>query len=232
MVAIAVVVYVASWSGWFLTSGGWDRQWATTHPPSIIPAVLRSLWHYHAEAWNFHVGLNSGHAYGSNAISWPFMTRPTAFYWDSIKDGSRGCPTDNCAAEVLALSNPVIWYAALLAMIHQLWRWIGRRDWRSGAVLVGIAAGWVPWLLYLDRTIFTFYVIVYTPFLVTALAMSLGTVLGPANGPETRRRNGVVVVGVYLLLVVAAAWWFYPVWTGQVIPYESWRLRMWMPTWT
>jgi dolichyl-phosphate-mannose--protein O-mannosyl transferase len=232
MVSIAVLVYLATWTGWLLTDSGYDRNWAVTHPPSIVPAVLRSLWHYHGEAWRFHVGLDSGHAYGSNALSWPFMTRPTAFYYESIKDGSLGCPTDNCAAEVLALSNPIIWWAAILAILHQIWRWLGRRDWRSGAVLVGIAAGWVPWLIYLDRTIFTFYTIVYVPFVVIALAMSLATVLGPADASEARRRNGAIAVGVFLLLVVAAAWWFYPVWTGQVIPYEQWRLRMWMPTWT
>lgn len=232
IVAIAAVVYLASWSGWLLTDGGWNRSWAATQPDSIIPEALRSLWHYHAEAWRFHVGLASGHAYDSNALSWPFMTRPTALYWNAIKDGSGGCPTDNCAAEVLALGNPIIWWAATFAMVHQLWRWIGRRDWRSGAVLVGIAAGWVPWLIYLDRTIFTFYTIVYVPFLVMALAMSLGTVLGPASASAARRRNGAIAVGAFLLLAVVAAWWFYPIWTGEVIPYDAWRLRMWMPSWT
>jgi dolichyl-phosphate-mannose-protein mannosyltransferase len=235
-VAIAAVVYLATWSGWLLHDGGWDRDWASDHiasfPWSLVPDALRSLLHYHSEAWNFHVGLDSGHAYDSNALSWPFMARPTALYWNAIKDGSQGCPTDNCAAEVLALGNPIIWWAAIFAMVHQLWRWIGRRDWRSGAVLIGIAAGWVPWLLYLNRTIFTFYTIVYVPFVVMALSMSLGTVLGPASASPARRRNGAIAVGVFLVLVIAAAWWFYPIWTGEVIPYDSWRLRMWMPTWT
>ncbi len=232
MLAIAGIVYLATWSGWLLTDGGWSRHWADSDTESIIPAALRSLWHYHGEAWRFHVGLNSEHAYASNPLSWPFMTRPTSFYWDSIKDGSRGCPTDNCAAEVLALGNPVIWWAAILAVVHQAWRWVGRRDWRSGAVIVAIAAGWVPWLLYLDRTIFTFYTIVYAPFVAIALAMSLGTVLGPSAAPLARRRNGALAVGLFLIAVVVVAWWFYPVWTGEVIPYEAWRLRMWMPTWT
>ncbi|MDI1289129.1 MAG: phospholipid carrier-dependent glycosyltransferase, partial [bacterium] len=230
--ASAGVVYLATWTGWFLTDGGYDRAWAATQPDSIIPAALRSLLHYHGEAWRFHVGLDSGHAYDSNAMSWPFMTRPTAFYWNAIKDGSQGCPTNNCAQEVLALGNPIIWWAAIFAILHQVWRWVGRRDWRSAAVLVGIAAGWVPWLIYLDRTIFTFYTIVYTPFVVMALSMSLGTILGPSSASEKRRRTGAIVVGIFLLVVVAAAWWFYPIWTGEVIPYDSWRLRMWMPTWT
>ena len=28
----AVVTYVASWSGWFATQGGWKRQWAVDNP--------------------------------------------------------------------------------------------------------------------------------------------------------------------------------------------------------
>jgi dolichyl-phosphate-mannose--protein O-mannosyl transferase len=232
MIGLAFAAYLATWSGWLLTDGGWARDWAASQPPSLLPAALRSLLHYHSEAWSFHVGLSSGHSYDSNAISWPLQTRPTAFFWDTVRDGSRGCPTDYCAAHVVALGNPIIWWAGALAMVHQMWRWIGRRDWRSGAVLVGIAAGWVPWLLYLDRTIFTFYTVVYVPFLVMALAMSLGTVLGPADAPAKRRRDGAIAVGVFLLLVVAAAWWMYPVWTGELMPYDQWRLRMWLPTWT
>jgi len=30
---------------------------------------------------------------------------------------------------------------------------------------------------------------------------------------------------------VAAAWWFSPIWTGEVIPYDAWRMRMWFATW-
>lgn len=232
MIPIVIVVYLASWTGWLLTDGGHLRDWAVGQPASIVPDALRSLWHYHGQAWNFHVGLSSEHSYGSNALSWPFQARPTAFHWSTIKDGAQGCATDECAAEVLALGNPIIWWAAIAALIHQAWRWVGRRDWRSGAVLVGVAAGWLPWLLYLDRTIFTFYTIVYTPFVVMALAMSLATVLGPPSPSAHRRQRGAVAVGVFLLLVTAAAWWFYPVWTGEVIPYEAWRLRMWLPTWT
>ena len=114
---------------------------------------------------------------------------------------------------------------------HKCWRWIARRDWRAGAVLVGIAAGWLPWLLYLNRTIFTFYTIVYVPFVVTALAMSMGTMIGPSSASESRRRWGALAAGALLLLIVLVAWWMYPIWTGQVLPYEQWKLRMWMPTW-
>ena len=92
-------------------------------------------------------------------------------------------------------------------------------------------AGWLPWLLYLNRTIFTFYVVAYVPFIAMALAMTLGSVLGPVDAPMARRRNGALAVGAFLILVIAAAWWFYPVWTGILMPYDQWQLRMWSPTW-
>ena len=230
-IAIVVVLYTLSWTGWFLSDLGYARDWAQAQGPSIVPDALRSLWHYHGEAWRFHVGLNSPHSYASNPLSWPFQTRPTSFSWETVKEVTDECPSGNCAAEVLALGNPVIWWAGIIAMVHQLWRWAARRDWRSGAVLCGIAAGWLPWLLYLDRTIFTFYTVVYVPFLVMALAMSLGTVIGPRDAPESRRQWGAFAAGAVILAAVIVAWWMYPIWTGVLLPYDLWQLRMWMPTW-
>ena len=89
------------------------------------------------------------------------------------------------------------------------WRWGARRDWRSGAVVVAYLAGWAPWLFYQQRTIFTFYSVAYVPFVALALAMTLGTVLGPVQRVAEpardrgdghrdrragRRRRGVLVL--------------------------------------
>ena len=76
----------------------------------------------------------------------------------------------------------------------------------------------MPWLLYLDRTIFTFYVVVFVPFVVMAVAMTLGTIIGPADAPARRRRDGAVAATVIVLAVVIVGWWFYPVWTGAGHP--------------
>ena len=228
---IVVAVYLASWTGWFISDLGYGRDWAADHPGSVIPEALRSLWHYHSDAWNFHVGLTTEHSYASNALSWPFQARPTSFFYDGFDGGGGNCGADSCASAVTALGNPIIWWAGILAVLHQVWRWAAVRDWRSGAVLVGIAAGWLPWLLYLDRTIFTFYTVVISPFLVMAVAMSLGSILGSPGASTRRRRDGAIAAGAILLVMTAAAWWFYPIWTGEVIPYDSWRQRMWFSTW-
>ena len=225
---IIVGVYLLSWTGWFISDNGWDRNWA--EGTGIVPA-LSSLWHYHAEMWNFHVGLSTPHAYASNPWSWLLQARPTSFYWDNVTDGTGGCPTDNCATEVVALGNPIIWWAGVLAIVYQVWRWLGKRDWRSAAVLVGIAAGWLPWMLYLNRTIFTFYSVVFLPFIAIALAMSAVALLGPADASQRRRRGGAITIVVLVAAVVLTAWWLYPVWTGVQLPYDQWQQRMWLPTW-
>ncbi len=225
---IILLTYTATWTGWFLSDEGWDRSWAAG---TGVIAALSSLLHYHSEMWNFHVGLTTEHAYASNPWSWPFQSRPTSFQWADIKDHSQGCEVDYCASEVLALGNPIIWWAGILAVIYQVWRWIGKRDWRSAAVLVGIAAGWLPWMMYLNRTIFTFYTVVFVPFLAIALAMSAAALLGPPDATTERKKRGMIAITILVALVIAAAWWFYPVWTGQPIPYNQWQMRMWMPTW-
>ncbi len=230
IVGIAVVAYLATWTGWFLTDGGWDRNWAATDPTSFgwIPESLRSLWHYHAEAWSFHTNLDSDHSYEANPWGWVVQARPTSFFYESP---TGVCGADKCSQEVLALGNPLIWWAATAALFHQAWRWIAARDWRSGAVLCGFAAGWVPWLFFENRTIFSFYSIVFLPFMVMALAMSLGSILGPAKAPGHRRMIGSVAVGTFLVLTIAASWFLYPIWTGEPIPYDMWNLRMWFPSW-
>ena len=232
---VPVVVYVVSWSGWLLTDGGFYRDWAANNPASgvwaLVPDNLRSLWYYHGQMLNFHRGLTSPHSYQSNAWSWFLQTRPTSFFYESPARGVNGCTVDKCSQEVVALGNPIIWWAATAAFLHQAWRWLTKRDWRSGVVVLAVLAAWLPWLGFQGRTIFTFYSVVMIPFLAMALAMSLGTVLGRSDASPARRTVGAAAVGSVVLLAVAASWFFYLIWTGQVLPYDAWHLRMWFDTW-
>jgi dolichyl-phosphate-mannose--protein O-mannosyl transferase len=46
---LPITVYIASWTGWFLSNRGWDRQWSSNPFTSWI--------HYHSEMLGFHTGL-------------------------------------------------------------------------------------------------------------------------------------------------------------------------------
>lgn len=225
-ITVVGVVYVLSWSGWLLTDDGYLRQWAQGQSSAFgfVPDALRSLWHYHAEAWRFHTSLTSEHSYAANAFAWPIQGRPTAFFYD----GEIECAGQKCSQEVLALGNPLIWWAGAVAVLHQVWRAIARRDWISSAIVVGYAAGWAPWLLYQDRPIFAFYAIVLLPFMLLALTYSAKILLAASGWPRSNQR-AVVLAGLALALLVS--WFFYPVWVGEPIPYEQWQMRMWLPSW-
>ena len=229
MVVLPIAVYISTWTGWFSSTDAWFRNWAATNPSSMtwIPDALRSLWHYHAEAWKFHVGLKSDHAYEANAWNWPILGRPTSFFYESPS----GCGAKTCSQEILALGNPIIWWAGVLALFHQAWRWLAVRDPRSGVIVVAWLAGWFPWLLFQQRTIFAFYAVVLVPFLCAAVAMSLGQILGPTTASYQRRRRGALIVGGFLILATAASAFFLPIWVADLITYDHWRLRMWFPSW-
>ncbi|MER5864349.1 phospholipid carrier-dependent glycosyltransferase [Kitasatospora sp. NPDC002040] len=231
LVGVAALVYPLSWAGWFGTDGGYERHWADGRP-GWLPAPLRSWWHYQAQMFDFNTGLTTPHTYQSDAWSWLVQGRPVSMYWQQVPAGQQGC-TDpgGCASQILALGTPLLWWTACFALLYVLWRWFFRRDWRSGAVLWAVAGIYLPWFRYLDRTTFSFYMVVLLPFLCLAVAQMLGAMLGPPGCSAERRRWGAVGAGVIVLAIVGCFAFFYPLYTAEVIPMSSWQDRMWFTTW-
>ncbi|MFJ4784084.1 dolichyl-phosphate-mannose--protein mannosyltransferase [Streptomyces sp. NPDC088794] len=233
LVPVAVLTYLATWTGWFLSDKGYDRHWADDRGGlwSWIPAPLRSLWHYEHAVYQFNIDLHAWHRYKSNPWSWLVQGRPVSFYYDAPK-AQDGChATAGCSQEILALGTPLLWWAGCCAILYLLFRWALRRDWRAGAVLCGVAGGYLPWFNYQDRTIFSFYAVVFVPFLCLAVAMMVGAVLGPPGADQRRRTVGAVGAGVLVLLIVWNFIYFFPIYTGMTIPYPDWQARMWLDTW-
>ncbi|WP_425863718.1 dolichyl-phosphate-mannose--protein mannosyltransferase [Arthrobacter sp. TWP1-1] len=234
MVPVAAVTYLATWTGWFLSKDAYDRHWAASNPAGPwgwVPDSLRSLWHYHSTAYSFHTGLGSDHPYKANAWSWFVMGRPTSFFVKNFENGDGGCTVDKCTAAVTSLGNPLIWWGGSLALLFLIGVWIAKRDWRAGAILLAFAAGFLPWLFYPLRTIFFFYAIAYEPFMILALVMVLGMVMGKIGDPPWRRQQGAAVVAIFLVLVVALSAFFYPIWAAEMITETYWRQHMWLPSW-
>lgn len=234
LVPVAVVTYLATWTGWFLSDNGYGRHWADGRGGtwSWIPAPLRSLWHYEYLVYQFNVGLHSWHRYESNPWSWLVLGRPVAFSYQTPQPGRDGCHAASaCSQEILALGTPLLWWSACCALVYLLYRWALRRDWRAGAVLCAVAAGYLPWFLYQDRTIFSFYAVVFVPYLCLAVAMMVGALLGPAGADARRRTRGAVAAGALVLLIIWNFIYFFPIYSGQPIPYSGWHARMWLDTW-
>lgn len=237
MVPVALAVHIASWAGWFATAGGYYRRWAEA-PGNAWEGVLawvpldwQSWWHYQVSAYNFHVGLSADHGWQSPAWQWLPMLRPTALYRLSMTNGEGGCDAAACESFITTLPNPIIWWLAVASLAYLVVRLIRHRDWRAGFVLTGVAAGFVPWLLYPNRTTFEFYSIVFEPFLILGLVLTLGVILGRPTDAAWRRRQGVGVVVVVLVMCVLVSAFFYPLATGMQTPELFTRSHYWLPGW-
>jgi dolichyl-phosphate-mannose-protein mannosyltransferase len=231
VVGLGLIVYLLTWSGWFLADNGYFRHYLRDNgKPEGALGTLYNLWHYHQEAYKFHTGLSTKHQYQSWPWQWLLLGRPVAFYWSGA--GPCGAPT--CAAEVLLLGTPVLWWSFLPALAGLTWLGIARRDWRALAIGVGAGAGILPWFWNeLDnRTMFYFYAAPATPFLVMAVVYVLGVIIGPAPGQPgwtpDRRLYGTIGAGLYVAFIAACFAYFFPIYTGQHLPYAQWFAHMWL----
>jgi len=238
LIVIPLVTYVATWSGWLITSTGYDRNYAQQHGVTTpVISALYSLFQYHKEMLQFGVGLSKTHPYMSQPWGWMVISRPVAFFYQCYTGPTsyHVCPSGytgpEWSQEVLAIGNPAIWWAGIPAIIFCLGWWLTRRDWRAGAAVLGVAAGWLTWLPFLSRTKFYYYALEYEPFMILCIVLCLGLILGPATASLLRRAIGSTAVGIYILAVVVLFWYFYPILAGKIIPYSSWLAHMWYHGW-
>jgi dolichyl-phosphate-mannose--protein O-mannosyl transferase len=237
LVPVALVTYVVSWTGWLTSKNGYFRDWAINHPGeglTWLPPGLRSLASYHAEAWSFHTTLTTDHDYQSSPALWLIQARPTSFFYESEPT----CGADSCSQAVTALGNPLIWWIGVVALglvVFQAVVWADRRAW---FIFCGYLAGYVPWLFFAERTIFTFYTVAFVPFVTLALAYSAGVLIGPARSwlgvwPPRRggRRWAILMTGVVVALILFVSAFFWPIWTAGSVPFEYWQMHMWFTSW-
>lgn len=213
-------VYVATWTGWFISNRGWDRQWSSN--------AFASWWHYHAEMLSFHTGLTEKHSYQANPWSWIVMGRPTSFFYDA----PTGCGAKDCAQEVLAIGTPILWWLGTVAVFVTFGFWfrtliLKRNDAALNLIVIGISAGYFPWFFFQKRTVFTFYAIVFEPFLLLALVYCAKLILDSGLKPMSAQ----AIVAIVLVIIFLNFIYFLPLFTGEVITYAAWFKRMWLSSW-
>ncbi|MFM8927116.1 MAG: phospholipid carrier-dependent glycosyltransferase, partial [Rhodoluna sp.] len=180
------------------------------------------------EIYGFHANLHSSHPYEANPLSWIFMLRPTSFFWEEKTGGCLfGSKSSECVSAITSLGNPLIWWGFVLASSVIIGSWFRTRDRLTTLLLVGIIAGYVPWLFLMSRTVFEFYVVAFSPWVILILVFGLKTWF--ENSPRPKRAK--YLISGYLLMVCLVSIFFYPIWSGMWISYDFWRIHMWLPSW-
>jgi dolichyl-phosphate-mannose--protein O-mannosyl transferase len=250
LVGLALVVYLLSWTGWLVHHEAYELRFGRGYgdaapwgsyvgqePGSWWAEAwnaLRSLWHFHVMAYDFHTGdylAEQTHPYQSHPLGWLVLERPVGVdAQNDLPAATCGAAADSsCMREVLVLGNPAVWWAGVLALVASLVTWVRTRRWTWSVPVLGLLASWVPWFLSTDRPIFLFYAVAILPFTIIAIALVVDALRRRLRG---RARLALhVVLGLYLVTVVVLFVYFHPIWTDALISYDQWRSRMWFPRW-
>lgn len=252
IIMVAALVYLTTWSGFLIHHGVYEARFGHGYGDYSAPwgsyvnrpttgflgetrDAFRSLWHFHVMTYDFHVhGLDTAerHPYQSNPLGWLVMERPVGVEYrgnmPAARCGARAGST--CLREVLILGNPIIWWSGVLALVAAFVAWLATRSWRWGVPVLGVLASWLPWFLNADRPIFSFYAVAIVPFTIIAITLVVNELARAADSPRHRYVVGLFA-GFFMAAVVVTFWFFHPIYTGKVIPYDTWHDRMWFNRW-
>jgi len=203
LVAIPAAVYVGSYAG--------RLDGAVFAPPWSEGSWVHAFLVRQQAMLAHHTGSLYVHPYMSPAWSWPFVKRPVLF---SFGDGTSGYQ------EILALGNPLVWWAALAALASIVWRvaWKRRIVAPEAIIVGGFIAGYVPWLVITRQEAFLYYFLPAVPFLYLAVAHVVSRI--------SRRVIRHSAIAVLLAAAIGLFPFFRPVLVGAPLTYVQWERRI------
>lgn len=211
----SAVMYILTWTGWFLTDGGYGR-----HSKSNIVA---SWLHTQIEMLTLAGAIETPHNWQSGPWAWLIQWRPTMFY--TVTEPCEGDQGSTCYQIVTSLGTVPIWIAGILALIALGWLLARFRDRDSALILAWVAAGYLPWWFFSGRTIYAFYVVVVAPFVILAIIVVLLRLHRSEHSRSSLARP--IAVGLAIAAVVWF-WLYYPVYTAEIISDGTYsRLLFW-----
>jgi Gpi18-like mannosyltransferase len=179
---------------------------------------LKDVVSYQQHIYNYHRNLKATHPFSSDWWSWPLLVKPIWYY-----GGQKFIPSDKVLS-IVSMGNPAVWWAGVLAVLAALLLLFRNRDRMLLAVLVGLGAQYVPWML-VPRLTFIYHFFASVPFMIFCLVYVIRYLEG--SFPLVRR-----LVPVYLGLVFLLFLMFYPILSGMLVSksYVEHCLR-WFPGW-
>ena len=207
----AIATYLASWFGWLFGSVGLDRNFGG----NPIAAFVK----LHIDMYNYNIDYRSSNKSVANAWQWLTLEKPTLFAVDPHSAATAACQAGaNCKVVLSTLGNPLIWWLGTAAVIALCFALIRRSETRGTLALLGFAAGWLPWLIFTQRSAFQFYAVAFEAFLAMTLAWAAAKL--PA------RRLGIAATAIVLVSFL-----FLPYQLGTAQPDWYWALVRWLPGW-
>ncbi len=171
--------------------------------------------------WGYHSNLSATHHYFSPWWTWPWLYRPTWYFWWSGDGWVRG---------ILAIGNPAIWWVSVPVSVWAVVTGVRWRDPRRLFAGAGFFFLYVPWGLSPRTLNFSHYLFEAIPY----ACLTLGILLDRAwDGRHPLVARGYVALAAALFLL------FLPFLTTIPVPVGLWGFRLpwgpglwtWFPSW-
>lgn len=191
LTAFAVLPFVL----YVLSYVPWMRQ---GHP-------LSELWPHTKAVWGYHAGLVAQHPYFSNWYSWPFLYRPTWYFFRQA---------DNHVWGIVAIGNPALWWASLPAALWAYHSGLWNRNPRLLFAGAGFFCLYLPWGISPRTLNYNHYLFESIPYACLALGLLLDREWDSARRHWARGYVGLVAglfvffLPVLLGLGVPSGWFF------------------------
>ncbi|MDY3127418.1 MAG: phospholipid carrier-dependent glycosyltransferase [Corynebacterium sp.] len=243
LVLVPVLIYLWTWRSWFMSETAVyrhakvDGTIASDSPLMALPEPIAGFFYYHASVLKFHASLttSNGHDHPWDSKPWTWLVAGRPILYSSATD-LQCLGGQSCRQMIYLFGTPIIWWAIIPVLLWSLWRVFLRRDFRYVVPLIGFSAGFLPWVATYDRQMYFFYAVPLIPFVIVALALTLGLWTHRGNPvrnlvPPGTTWGDVAVYG-YLAGVLAMFIYFSPILYGYTIPDSYYNSIMWLPSWT
>lgn len=174
---------------------------------------LRDFVQNQVSMFRFHATLTQGHPYQSPWWSWPLLYRPIWYEYKTL--------TPQATIGILAIGNPVIWWASIPAFILVVRHALRTRAMPEMFLVAGVVFTYTQYAL-VQRVVFLYHFMPTLPFLIMGLAVALARL-------RAQDRTSLVVG----FLALAVVWFvaYYPVLAAVPVGASRIFRLLWFGTW-
>ncbi|MEK7431546.1 MAG: phospholipid carrier-dependent glycosyltransferase [Cyanobacteriota bacterium] len=179
--------------------------------------------------YTYHKNLRDPHPYYSEWYTWPFLIRPTWYYFRDFKDGT--------LSGIIALGNPAIWWSSIFVTIFIIYKALKEKQANLLYSGLGFVVLYLPWAVSPRIKNFNHYLFEAIPYACLSITFILLYLWdkGDKKGELTKDDitfNRLSIISVAILAISSSLIGLLALWTQQLkYPYpikflESYATQM------
>jgi dolichyl-phosphate-mannose-protein mannosyltransferase len=215
-VVLPVGIYVLSYAPLL-------EQWYGRGEFHDLRGAAERLVREQKNVWSYHAHLNATHPYFSKWWTWPWLYRPTWYFFENKNEVVRG---------IIAVGNPALWWLSVPAVLWALVTGVRARDPRRLFAGAGFSLLYLPWGVSPRTLNDSPYLFEAIPYACLCLAMILDRAWDQREGLAGPLARSYVLAVLLIFLV------FVPLLTALPIPSSWFFARLagvgvwtWFPSW-